>query len=255
MFSTQPRCIYSRNALNDVICQLRYPDIPDFGPELPEEFVNEITKDFPRHTIRREPRRPEPGKAPGGLVYNHEFATEDRMWRVNITGFFISLSCTQYTRWEVFARKLDKPLFTFLQHYRPEHFTRVGLRYVNIFSRRDLGLTDCRFRELFAPCYLGPLADDDTLDAVVTRCTVDTEINIGNSCRAKIHAGPGTVHRFGKPDAEVKFIFDQDLSLASPTDLPRIPEVLELLHGKSFSIFRGAITDRLSDALMDAAQE
>ncbi len=250
MFSTEPRCIYPRNALSDVICQLRFPDMPDFAEKLPEEFVAEIRKDFPIYSVRRENRTP---GIPNVLtpVVNHQFATPDNVWRINVTRHFISLSCAQYTRWENFARVLDKPLFSFLQHYRPRCFTRIGLRYVNIFSRMQLGLNGCQFRDLFESCYLGPLADEDTMDLVFTRNAVDSELSVGSGCRAKIHAGPAMLRIPGKPDQEVKFLFDQDLSMVQDIALPRVMEVLETLHSKSFPIFRGAITDRMHDALME----
>ncbi len=56
-----------------------------------------------------------------------------------------------YTTWEDFARKLDEVLAQFVAIYHPAYFERIGLRYINGFSRRALGLEACRSATLFSP--------------------------------------------------------------------------------------------------------
>ena len=125
---------------------------------------------------------------------NYQFAAADGSWRVNLTSKFISLASSRYTSWEDFAKKLDRPLAAFIQIYKPAYYERVGLRYINAFSRKDLDLEGVPFRELFQPCYLGILGEEDVNEASTTRCSMDVEIALqGGGCRAKIHAGPGMV--------------------------------------------------------------
>ena len=182
-------------------------------------------------------------------VINYQFASADGSWRVNLTSKFISLTCTKYTCWEDFAGHLDKPLAAFIQIYKPAHFERVGLRYLNFISRLQLGLEGVPFSELIAPCYLGPLMEEDVAEASAGRCSVDCEMNIRGGCRVKIHAGPGLVKRGGKEDKEVKFIFDQDLYMPGPLPLNLSAGALQTLHSQADSIFRGAISDRLHEAM------
>ena len=99
------------------------------------------------------------------------------------------------------------------------------------------------------PCWLGPLAEEDIQDAAASRCTVDAEFGIRGGCRAKVHAGPGNVKRNGQPDPEVKFIFDQDLYMPGNIAVNLSAAALQTLHSQAFSIFRGAVTDTLHDAL------
>ena len=180
---------------------------------------------------------------------NYQFTSLDGIWRVNLTGTFISLACTQYTRWEDFAKKLDVPLAAFIKIYRPAFFERVGLRYLNFISRRDLGLEGVAFRELFQPQYLGLLADESIAEHTAARSTVDAEIPIRGGCRVKIHAGPGLVKRKGQESKEVHFIFDQDLFMAGNVAVNLSAGALETLHGQAYAIFRGAITDTLHEAM------
>jgi uncharacterized protein (TIGR04255 family) len=180
---------------------------------------------------------------------NHQFMSADGTWRVNLTPKFISLACTKYTCWEDFAGKLDKPLAAFIQLYKPAYFERVGLRYVNFISRGALGIPTTPFRELIEPCYLGLLGEEDIPEQNCSRSSLDTELAIRGGCRVKIHAGPGMVQRGGQKDKEVKFIFDQDLYMPGQVPVNLSAGALQTLHSQAFSIFRGAITDQLHDAL------
>ena len=180
---------------------------------------------------------------------NYQFTSADGVWRVNLTTKFISIACTQYTGWEAFAAKLDKPLAAFIKLYKPAYFERVGLRYVNFISRKALELEGTPFRELISSCYLGILSEEDIAESATSRCCVDTELALRGGCRAKIHAGPGLIKRSGVQDPETKFIFDQDLFLPGKLPLNLAAGALQTLHGQSWSIFRGAITDTLHEAM------
>lgn len=256
MFSTEPRCIYHSNQLGEVICQLRFPQILSIEANLPADFQDAIREEFPLYSQRMEAAAPKISGAPGNLALenqpktrNYQFASEDGIWRVNLTSKFISLACSQYTSWEEFAAKLDKPLASFIKIYKPAFFERVGLRYLNFISRQALALEGVPFSDLIAPCYLGVLACDGIAEANCTRSSLDTELSIRGGCKAKIHAGPGMVQRNGQKDNEIKFIFDQDLYMPGKVPVNLSAPCLQTLHGQAYSIFRGAITDTLHRAM------
>lgn len=252
MFSRDARCHYRKNQLGEVICQLRFPEILTIEANVPAEFQEAIRDTFPHYSSRKE--TPAPKLVNGRLEpqqpnNNYQFVSEDGHWRVNLTSTFISLACNRYTCWEDFAKMLDMPLAAFIQLYRPAFFERVGLRYLNFISRKDLGLEDTPFRELMQSQYLGILADDEIIEAATSRTTVDAEFAIRGGCRAKIHAGPGFVKRGGTENKEVHFIFDQDLFLPGKVAINLSAGALETLHSQANAIFRGAITDTLHDAM------
>jgi uncharacterized protein (TIGR04255 family) len=256
MFSNESRFVYRRNQLAEVICQLRFPEILSIEANAPVEFQEAIRAEFPVFLRRQELPAPRLTGVPGNMtvqnskpITNYQFSSADGTWRVNLTGKFISLTCTNYTSWESFASHLDKPLAAFIQIYQPAHFERVGLRYLNFISRAALNLEGVPFRELIRPCYLGPLADMDVTEGTASRCSIDCELTIRGGCRAKIHAGPGLVKRGGKEDKEVKFIFDQDLYMPGQVAVNLSAGALQTLHHQANTIFRGAITDTLHEAM------
>lgn len=256
MFVHAPRCIYQNNQLAEVICQLRFPEILTIGANLPVAFQEAIRDEFPVYTLNREMPAPKISGTPGNFnvekptpINNYQFASADGVWRVNMTSKFISLACTRYTSWEEFAKKLDKPLVAFIKTYKPAYFERVGLRYLNFFSRKELDLEGLPFAQLISSCYLGPLCEDDVDEAAVSRCNVDAEIALRAGCRVKIHAGPGLVKLRGKQDSEVKFIFDQDLFMPGRIPVNGSVGALQTLHAQAGTVFRGAITERLHEAM------
>lgn len=256
MFSMEERCLYRNNPLQEVICQLRFPEILSIGVNVPAAFQEAIRDEYPQYAARQEVPAPRISGTPGNFKLenapasvNYQFTSADGAWRVNLTSKFISIACSKYTCWEDFAAKLDKPLAAFIKLYKPAYFERVGLRYVNIISRKALDLEGTPFNELIQGCYLGILAEEDVQETASSRCSVDVEVAIRGGCKAKIHAGPGLVKKNGVQDPEVKFVFDQDLFLPGKLPVNLSAGALQTLHGQAFSIFRGAITDTLHDAL------
>lgn len=256
MFAHESRCRYRSNQLAEVICQLRFPEILTIPANPPVEFQEAIRAEYPQFLRRQEMSAPKVIGTAGNVtlqnqdpVINYQFASADGVWRVNLTSKFISLTCARYTCWEDFAGKLDKPLAAFIRIYKPAYFERVGLRYLNFISRFDLGLEGVPFSELIVPCYLGPLMEEDVSESAASRCSVDAEMAVRGGCRVKLHAGPGLVKRGGKEDREVKFIFDQDLYMPGQLQLNLAAGALQTLHSQADSIFRGAITDKLHDAM------
>lgn len=256
MFSNEERCLLQSNQLGEVLCQLRFPEILKIKTEIPSAFQELIREDYPQFSQRMEAPMPSAPNAPVPRqpgTPNYQFASQDGVWRVNVTSTFISLACIKYTCWEDFAKRLDKPLAAFIQTYKPAYFERIGLRYLNFISRKDLALEDVPYRDLIQSQFLGPLACEDVPETTALRCSVDSELAIRGGCKVKIHAGPGMIMRKTptgtQQEKEVRFIFDQDLYMNGNIPVNYSAGALQTLHSQAYSIFRGAITDTLFDAM------
>ncbi len=256
MFSSDNRCIYRFNPLTDVICQLRFPEILSIQQNLPVDFQEAIRNEYPQYAARKESPGPKVAGTPGNLrlenppqTTNYQFTSADGIWRINLTSRFISLTCTRYTCWEDFAAHIDKPLAAFIKIYKPAYFERVGLRYINFISRNALNLEDIPFSELISPCYLGLLQEEDVREHMVTQSSLDSQCKLPGGCNLKLHTGPGLTKIHGKPDPEVKFIIDMDLYMVGNIPVNHSAGAMQTLHSQSFSIFRGAITQKLHEAI------
>ena len=258
MFSDAPRCIYAANPLLEVVCQLRFPTILKIESELPAEFQDAVREVFPQYACRKETPAPKLVPVAGQQprlenqppVSNYSFSTPDGAWRINLTQNFIALTAQKYTRWEDFARMLDRPLAQFIRLYAPSYFDRIGLRYVNAVSRKSLDLEDTPWRELIEPEFLGLLSDEALPEQGFARCTQDAELALPAGCRLKLHAGPGMVQRTGAPaDRETKYLLDFDLSMSGNVPVNFSAGAMNTLHTQAYGIFRSAITDRLHEAM------
>lgn len=256
MFSKDSRYILRNNQLADVICQFRFPEILIIGANPPAEFQEEIRAEFPIYKAIQENHPPRIAGAPGDLhieyaqpTVNYQFSTPDNHYRINLTNNFISLTCSKYTCWEDFAQMLDKPLAAFIKIYKPAHFSRVGLRYLNFISRNRLNLENTPFKELFAPEYLGILSFEDLDEQCIDSCAVDTQVQLRGGCTLKLHAGPGRVRINNIPQDEIHFIFDQDVAMNGVVPINISTAALHILHSHAYSIFRDALKDTLWEAM------
>ncbi len=252
------RCLYARSPLVEVICQLRFPAILSIGAKEPAEFQEAIRGEYPRYAARQEypmPKvsgagTPTPNLQPGVPVTNYNFISQDGKWKINLTNNFIALSTVGYTQWEDFAKRLDFILAQFIRVYRPAFFERIGLRYLNAFSRKALGMEDMLWDDMIQSHLLGILGEPDVDEKTVSKCSVDIELPLNNGCHMKLHAGPGMLKR-GPQEAqnEVRFILDSDFSAAGNLTGDQVPTHLESLHCWASRLFRGAITRELHDAM------
>lgn len=260
LFDQRPRNHYRAAPAREVICQLRFPTILTINNVEPADFQEAIRDQFPKYARRQDQPAPKiiglggpsPRLEQQSPIANYNFLSADGQWKLNLTENFIALSTLRYPGWEEFARQLDRPLAEFIRIYKPAFFQRVGLRYVNLFSRQALGLEDAPWTDLIAPAYVGPLNEPDVREDQVLNLACDLQIKLDSSCQAKIHAGPGRV-KSNRPDApqdpEIKFILDMDLSMGGNTPCTLAAGALETLHGHADRVFEGAITDTLRTAL------
>ena len=256
MFSFEDRCIYRRSPLVEVICQLRFPVILSIDSQPPYQFQEAIRREYPQFVQRQDnlPPKPVNGKmVPQGTQPNYQFVDKDSHWKVNLSKNFISLSTNRYTRWEDFAKRLDKVLAVFIRQYQPAYFERVGLRFINSISRKALELEAEPWRELIQPGYLGLLADDDVREVGIAGDGQRYDIPIPGGCRAKIHAAPAVMKRknlkTNQEDQEAVFILDNDIYMNGRVEPAHAAAALQTAHLQADSIFRGALTPTLHQAM------
>lgn len=256
MFSDRERYVYRRAQLVEVICQLRFPTILSISAREPADFQEAIRRDYPQYKRLLEQPQPKLSGTPGSLrveegekVVNYQFLSADGRWKVNLTNSFIALATPAYTKWEDFAAKLDRILSQFIPIYQPAYFERVGLRFINVISRKSLDLEGVPFRDLIQPAYLGLLAEEDVREESFARAGQDVELAVSGGCKVKLHVGPGLLQRGKVKDEEIKFILDSDVFMSGKLPMNQCAPALQTVHLQADRIFAGAITDRLHEAM------
>jgi len=254
---TDDRYLYDRPPLVEVICQLRFPAILSIGTTEPAEFQEAVRAEYPRYAARQEQAAPQvmglgtpnPTVQTQPPVVNHHFVSQDNRYKINLTNRFIALSTMGYTRWEEFAQRLDRVLAQFIRVYQPAFFERIGLRYLNAFSKTALGMEDMLWDDLIQSPYIGVLSEPDVREDAVVKSMLDVELTCEDGCRVKVHSGPGMIKRGSAAQGEKRFILDNDISVSGNLTPDQIPARMESLHSHAVRLFQGAITPALHDAM------
>lgn len=260
-FPPVQRVIYGKNSLDRVICQLRFPPILRIDADIPADFQDQVRTQFP-HASETSEFKVESSSAIGDRVpaeliqqviqssgtKNYEFSSEDGYWKINLTRTFIALSTTEYRRWEEFRDRLMLPLEALNKIYTPNYFARVGLRYINIIQRSQVGLSDVPWQELLSPTVIGLLGSPD-ITAFVEGLESWQQIRLaeqGGNARIAVKL------QKAKNDQENCFILDSDFFDIKRTEIADAVSKLNFLHLRPSRFIRWAITDRLHHAMEPA---
>lgn len=257
LFHERDRWLYANNQLQEVLGQLRFPAILSINEKVPADFQETIRDAFPRYEVRRQQLPPKlvgvgtpNAKLEQGAVINqHIFVSSTGIWKIILTQDSITLSTVRYNNWEDFAQRFDRPLAEFIRIYQPAYLERIGLRYINLISRKSLALEETPWRDLIHPAYLGVLNDPEVEETQVNKCALDTQLRFSDGTFLKIHSGPGRLKQNGQSASEPRFILDFDASCNGQLTGVEVPEKLSQLHGHASAAFLGAITETLHTAM------
>jgi uncharacterized protein (TIGR04255 family) len=249
----QAKRVFLRDhSLREVVSQVRFPTLLEIESELPVRFqkliqqgypllsagkVLELTVDSQKAPVTRETRQ-------------FEFSSRDKRSKAVLTSEFLALTTAHYDGWEDFKPRMAALIAATIECYQPALFTRVGLRYRNMFSRDKLGLSGVPWGELLEPHVAGMLTQGVFEEAKITGCSANFGVNISE--RVKVQINHGLLINQGSPAEYVidnDFYFDKEIEASADAALA----ALDGFHAHSNNLFHWCITDRLRDALAGAA--
>lgn len=249
------RVIYNKNPLAEVILQVKFPTILSINSNEPAAFQDAIRQEYPIYQLAIENQQAINLPIGGNALFppiiqqqqhkNHQFISSDGEYKVNLTSGFISLSTLNYSCWEVMLSHFENPFKKFLELYSPPFLERVGLRYIDAFSREELDLKDKEWRDLIQPEWLGAIPAVE--EKRVLSSGIDIEYLLDNNVsRVKVHAGLGNIN--GKQ--EQVYIIDSDFIHISNIKPDEFFGIVDYLHNNSGRFIRSAITDILHQAMI-----
>ena len=180
---------------------------------------------------------------------NHEFSSEDGVWKVNLTRTFLSLSTTKYLRRSDFKEKLNRPVDALIEIYMPDttaSFSRVGLRYVDIIKRSELDLQSADWSDLLEPFALGFLGSEEVKHDVQG---LDTQYKIGLGDKSGIVRIKTGLVRWQENKDEECFVIDSDFFYEGKMDIENALGKLNGFHVHASNLIQWIITDTLHKAM------
>jgi uncharacterized protein (TIGR04255 family) len=252
LFPDSQRVIYERHPLTQVICQLRFPPLLKIEGEPPAEFQERIRTLYP--LLERATRVALPSNLPREVAQllgaaasgvNYQFLTENRENTLGLAPDSISLTTTNYARWENFWDLLKPALAAFVDIYRPSFFVRIGLRYQNAIQREAIGLSGYGWSDLLRPEIAGELVVphfEENLQEVQRVLRMRTP---SDDCGVLLQHGLGVVEGRG----ENCYLIDFDFYVDRKTGVQDAEPILNRFHRRAGRAFRWCIKRTLHDAL------
>lgn len=257
LFPESERVLYEKNPLVEVICQLRFPTILRIREGQLADFQDIIRKDYPAYS-EQEPSFAVPPQVPKELVtiveqmnippglVTRRFSTKDSKRFISLRDEFMALAETKYERWESFREEIVKAENALKGVYEPAFYSRVGLRYRDIISRRNLALTNVGWQDLLRTHITAELGDEEVSDAIL-RIQTRVIIKISDIPNGQIVLNHGLIIPNGS-DEECYFI-DADFSVEGKEGVGEPFEILDKFNRMAGRLFRWAITERLHNAM------
>jgi uncharacterized protein (TIGR04255 family) len=254
-FPDVPRVIYEKNSLDEVICQLRFPQILKIDAESPVAFQESIRSEYPFYKSKPNPMLANglplefadflsKNLPPGSTQAAHEFKSRDEKWILSLTRDFLALACQSYDRWENFKQHLQKPMEALQRIYEPTFYTRIGLRYRNLIRRSELGLAGVPWAELLKPPIAGELASE--IASEVDHCARELVLRLPNAKGLlRVHHGFVTDER----NKENCYLIDADFFAEHQTEPNDVIAQLDFFNKQSRLLFRWSIQDQLHQTL------
>ncbi len=256
-FPETKRVIYSKNPLNKVICQLRFPPILRIDSEIPSAFQDVIIGNYPLYNdkieIQQETAVGQRAEFPPEIIKqlskssvtkNHEFCSTDNIYQINLTRTFLSISTSKYSRWEEFMKMFESSINALIKIYAPPFFTRIGLRYIDIFERSRLGLEDADWTELLKPYFIGLLSSEVSKE--IKSCENVYEINLGDKTSIVRIATSFVQNATSK---EQCYMADSDFYYPGRTVIENLKQKLDFLHERATRLIQWIITEKLHNAM------
>ena len=134
--------------LAEVICQIRFPPILRITREEPSSFQEIIRKRFPILEMEQgfALRMPGLGSPEAASAETQRrifrFQAADHLVSITLAPDFCAVSTNRYSHWSDFAADLALASEATLSVYEPAFASRIGLRFVNRFTRANTGAQD-----------------------------------------------------------------------------------------------------------------
>ena len=238
-----------------VIAQVRFPMIASIANQ---GFIGSFQEELrPYYPIMRQEQEVQFAITPDGAVQAQapnaiwRFIDLDENWRVTLAPSFLSLDVGDYTSRSEFITRFRSVLQALENHFAPQVFDRLGVRYVNrlVLDNQLPSLEDLARREV-----LGIVGQEIGGEATVLRSISDNEVHTPEGV---MHARWGvlpadfTLDPFhGPPIDKPSWLLDLDMYTPPsprPFSVKGAAELAESFATRIYGVFRWAVSSELLD--------
>jgi uncharacterized protein (TIGR04255 family) len=222
--------------LDEVICQVRFLPILSIARELPTDFQESIRDRFPGFEVQQGVLlqfpttgvNEKPIMEPTPKIYR--FLTADKRSSVALTTDFCAITTKSYCQWSTFIEDLNLVGNTVVKKYHPSHATRIGLRFINKFTRKNT--KSKTIQEILA------LFREELTCLIQTEAWQEPNDFISQMVLADNHAKLALRVGFGKEQKEPFFVLDFDYFEDGQLRIENLTSIVQKYHAKIYDAFR-----------------
>jgi len=251
---------YKNNQIIEMVCQLRFSTILRLNSdsdELLSKFQEKIKDNYPNYKmidesvfdVKMDGQEKEIESITPQIlrnnIKNHTFESADGKERINLTCNFISFSTRKYVSWKEFEEEFIKILDKFANIYGVKNFNRVGIRYINAFSKHELGINEEEsWKGYISDELIGLSIKYDNVKVYNSKIEIPFEDNI----QMRILYGLGTKQKLDKTSLPV-FIIDKDTYKLGNIEKSCVNDILKVLHKHNSEVFEQLIKEKLREKM------
>ena len=248
------RVKYEKNPIYEAILQIKYPPILAINAKDPVEFQESIRKQFPIYQLQISNQQ-ELTLTPVGnntipaitqkvQTKNHIFVDRGGNNKIVLSQESISISTMDYTVWEDLIALFNPVLKSFEDIYSPSFYSRIGLRYTDVFSKEKLGLTQKPWKELINSPYSGAFSLTSEENVINNISDYSWKLN-DNKSIVRVRTG------LAKTDnsSSISFVIDSDFSRTENIEVVDFESVVNYLHNEAGKFISQTISQELKEAM------
>ncbi len=227
--------------LAEVICQVKFSPILSISKDLPIEFQETVRDRFPGLEIEQGMRLQLPiSGVPDKPLMDatpriFRFTTTDKTAYLALTTDFLALSTKAYTHWKDFLQDFVLAETALRKIYHPAYATRIGLRFVNRFTRKNTGLN--LTRDIFR------LFRDELTCILHTEAWVEPKEMLSQMVLVDNNASLALRIGYGKEQKKPFFVLDFDYFEEGQISYNKLQERLDHYHSRIYSAFRWCVKE------------
>lgn len=127
---------YSKNFLTQVIARIDYQPILILDKENPSNFQEQVREEYPRFEKLRNVALNITPKADSSISFEKlpvvwKLSDKEKANIIDLSSKYFALQTSKYIRFSDFYHRLTNAWNHFVENYKPQIITRIGLRYIN----------------------------------------------------------------------------------------------------------------------------
>jgi uncharacterized protein (TIGR04255 family) len=226
--------------LHEVICQIKFSPILSIAREVPVEFQELVRIRFPRYEALQNfvLQIPGAGSTENAMVdlppKSHHFKASDEKSFISLAADSVALSTKDYEHWSSFVKDLQIAENATIQVYKPPTATRIGLRFINRFTKKNTG---CSTTQELLSLFRNELTCLVRAEPWAEPKEMFTQLILTDG-KAKLAIRTG----FGK-DRETTFILDFDYYEEDELSLEKLYDRVNRYHDRIYDAFRWCVNE------------